>query len=66
MNDGNEENTVAWWAFDVAAAATASTATASTATGSEGGGGGGSTEITMDVGDVVVTRSDAATLLAAA
>ena len=48
----------------MAAAATASTAAA---TGSGGGGGGGSAEITMAVGDVAATRSDAgATLLAAA
>jgi len=64
LSDGNEENATVWWAFDVAAAATASTAAA---TGSGGGGGGGSAEITMAVGDVAATRSDAgATLLAAA
>jgi len=67
LSDENEENAAAWQAFDVAAAATASIAAASVATGSGGGGGGGSAEITMAVGDVAATRSDAgATLLAAA
>ena len=67
LSDRNEENAAAWQAFDVAAAATASTATTLVATGSGGGGGGGSAEITMVVGDVAATCSDAgATFLAAA